>query len=53
MVAINSSPAATSSSPIPIGNRLCTLTVRRPAMGATRKDITVIGRNRTPAAKGP
>ena len=54
VVAINRSPSATRpESDGSSGNGSGLLTVRRPAMGATKNDITVIGRNRTPAANGP
>ena len=53
VVAINRHPTAISRSPVPSMYRAWIRTVSFPATGATRKDRTVMGRKRTPAARGP
>jgi hypothetical protein len=49
---MRSSPAETSTSPTPISARTGTVLDSRPAIGATKNDISVIGRKRRPASSG-
>ncbi len=49
---MRNSPTAIASIPIPSSARTGTRTERRPAIGATMNESSVIGRKRSPASSG-